>query len=385
MDSDKTNKLEWGLAMTISSGETHTQPARPRRYVLRVLGWCCLALAGYLAWSAHQVQPAGSPFSSSIPARPEGVPRHDHRDAQRMEELRRQFERAVREALSRNELNARRAEERLRHDLAQANPHFDQAAKNVDRIVEYLCSISTTKDLCLKMIRDRLRKTDTANAFLQDKMTEYVTRHCIEGMKQRQVALATYRDTLQRGLTELNTDLAQVALQADFAAAVDLGPLEQLIKDEQRWERFAGEIAKSSTFAGVGLAASLAAEACTRSVSATIGRVVRRFLAKSALITWLPVADGPLPIGDAVFAALEVGFMAWDANALYHARVTMRRELTDGLKKSIDQCRSHSRNEVLDRAVEGCALVDQYRQSVQHDLLSETADAVSSEAETSRG
>jgi len=354
---------------------TVARSGRFARRVRSVLGWALLALAGLCAWQAHRIL-ANQGISSATFLSPAKLLRSaEQRQAERLAELRRHLEKAVSEAFDRNAADAEQVYERFLKDLEKANPHFDRATSSVGPAVSDLCSMDATKEICFRMIRDALKKTNSTSTYLQEKTDGYVTHPCTDGVKQVEIALAAYRDAMQRSITQLNTDLAQIAQRSEFAQAADLTPLRDLIAHTQHCEKLTTDIATASTFSGAGLVAAAVAPLVKRVVGSTISPIVKRFLAKSSLISWLPIADGPFPIGDAIFVTLEAGFIAWDAKNLYDARFTMRNSLTQQLRAGIDRCRTDSRNGATERAGQIRRLLEQHRQAIQGDLLQGTSDA----------
>ena len=194
---------------------------------------------------------------------------------------------------------------------AKAQPHFDEALRNVPAVVEKLTEISATCRLCGFMVRDKLAGTHETQDYLSDVLNEPIITPCRKGAE-------VYGCNFEHAgflnvLKEVNADYAEIEAYALGGLAIEAIFIRQTIA----------------------------------ALTSSLGGIVARLTATFGSGTASVVADGPFPFGDAVAVVLAAGGTAWSGYDLWKAREQLPAELTALLQSVIRDCQDACRREVL--------------------------------------
>ena len=193
---------------------------------------------------------------------------------------------------------------------AKAQPHFEEARRNIPTVVEQMASIDATCKLCWLMARDKFAGTSKTQEYLNSVLNEPIIEPCRRGAS---------------------------VYGCDFKAAGFLDSLKTINAD----------YAKIEAYAVSGLAIeSLFLKQTIAALTSTLGSIVARLSAAFGSGAAC-AADGPFPFGDAVAVVLAAGGTAWSGYDLWKAREQLPAELTAMLKQVINDCQAACRAEVL--------------------------------------
>ena len=193
---------------------------------------------------------------------------------------------------------------------AKAQPHFEEARRNIPNIVEQMTEIGTTCKLCWLMARDKLAGTSKTQEYLNSVLNGPIIEPCRKGAKVYGCDLNTAG--FLNALKSINADYAEIEAYAVSGLAIEAIFLKQTIA----------------------------------ALSSTLGSIVARLSAAFGSGAAC-AADGPFPFGDAVAVVLAAGGTAWSGYDLWKAREQLPAELTAMLKQVINDCQAACRAEVL--------------------------------------
>lgn len=192
---------------------------------------------------------------------------------------------------------------------AKAQLFFDEARRNIPAVVEQLTSVGAQCKLCCLMAWDRGIGTSKTRDYLSSALKEAIIEPCRKGAK---IYGCGFEHTgFLNILKEVNADYAEVKAYAVSGLAVEAVFLKQTIA----------------------------------ALSSTLGSVVTRLAAAFGSGTACVAADGPLPFGDIVGAALATGGTVWSGYDLWKAHVRLPAELTALLTQAIRDCQEACRKE----------------------------------------
>ena len=194
---------------------------------------------------------------------------------------------------------------------AKAQPHFDEARRNIPVIVEKLTEIGLTCRLCGLMARDKLTGAHETQEYLTSVLEEPIITPCRKGAAVYGCDFSTTR--FLDNLKAVNADYAEIEAYALGGLALEAAFLKQTIA----------------------------------ALTSTLGGIVARLSATFGSGAACAAADGPFPFGDAVAVVLAAGGTAWSSYDLYEARKHLPAELTALLKQVISDCQAACRREVL--------------------------------------
>lgn len=193
---------------------------------------------------------------------------------------------------------------------AKAQPHFDEARRNIPTVVEKLTEIGATCRLCGLMVRDKLTGTRETQEYLASVLVKPIITPCRKGEEVYGCGFnsAGFLDNLKA----VNADYAEIKAYAIGGLALEAAFLKQTIA----------------------------------ALTSTLGGIVARLSATFGSGAACAAADGPFPFGDAVAVVLAAGGTAWSSYDLYEARKHLPDELTALLKQVISDCQAACRKEV---------------------------------------
>ena len=194
---------------------------------------------------------------------------------------------------------------------AKAQPHFDEARRNIPVIVGKLTEIGSTCRLCGLMVRDKLTGAHETQEYLTSILEKPIIMPCRRGAEVYGCGFnsAGFLDNLKA----VNADYAEIEAYAISGLALEAAFLKQTIA----------------------------------ALTSTLGGILARLSATFGSGAACAAADGPFPFGDTVAVLLAAGGTAWSGYDLYQARKRLPAELTALLKQVISDCQTACRMEVL--------------------------------------
>jgi len=190
---------------------------------------------------------------------------------------------------------------------AKAQPHFDEARRNIPAVVEKLTEIGSTCRLCGLMVRDKLTGAHETQEYLASILEKPIITPCRKGAEVYGCGFNT--TGFLEHMKAVNADYAEIEAYAIGGLALEAAFLKQTIA----------------------------------ALTSTLGSIVARLSATFGSGAACAAADGPFPFGDAVAVVLAAGGTAWSSYDLYEARKHLPAELTALLKQVINDCQEACR------------------------------------------
>ena len=194
---------------------------------------------------------------------------------------------------------------------AKAQPHFDEARRNIPAVVEQMTEIGATCRHCGLMVRDKLAGTHETQDYLSSVLKEPIIVPCRKGAEVYGCDFES--DGFLKTLAEVNADYATIKGYALGGLAIEAIFIRQTIA----------------------------------ALTSTLGGIVARLSATFGSGTACAAADGPFPFGDVVAVVLAAGGTAWSGYDLWKAREHLPAELTALLQTVIRDLQEACRREVL--------------------------------------
>ena len=179
----------------------------------------------------------------------------------------------------------------------RARSFFEEAEKNIPKVVSELTGTQTFLNLCYLAITDKVTGSDKLDRKLASVIEGPILVPCRKGAA---IYGCTINPALARGyLSSLHRDSMTSALYASGGLALEAAFLKTTLK----------------------------------SVQCVIGPIAGKIAAKFGTGAALAAADGPLPFGDAVGVVLAVGGTAWSV----HDLLVLRRDLPSSISAALRQ------------------------------------------------
>jgi len=193
----------------------------------------------------------------------------------------------------------------------KAQPHFEEARRNIPSVVEQMTEIGSTCKLCWLMARDKLTGTQETQGYLTSILNEPIITPCRKGAS---VYGCDFNSTgFLNELKSVNADYAESEAYAVSGLAIETIFLKQTVA----------------------------------SLSTVLGTVVAKLARACGSGVVSSAADGPFPVGDAIGVLLATGGTAWCGYDLYKAREQLSVELTVMLKQLVNDCHAACRKAAL--------------------------------------
>ncbi len=209
---------------------------------------------------------------------------------------------------------------------------FDAARAEVPRLAGQYNRFGKASALVRKIAFDSLKKTDSTGEMIRKDLAEPLSRPCIEAS-----AAVCARYNRMINAMEANRRASAAALSQTLETLGDTAPMELPLK---RFQQRVGDVEarirdlgveQALTTLSVGLEAVFI-RSTVRAMANIAVRTSAKVAGKAAVSAALPLADGPLPIGD-IIAVVGFAWTAWDVCRL--ARV-LPRELRASMTQMID-------------------------------------------------
>ena len=189
----------------------------------------------------------------------------------------------------------------------RARPFFEEAEKNIPKVVSDLTGTQAFLNMCSLAVADKVTGSDKLERKIASVIEGPILAPCRKGAS---VYGCVINPGLARGyLSGLHRDAMTSALYASGGVALEAAFLKTTLK----------------------------------SVQCVIGPIVGKIAAKFGTGAALAAADGPFPFGDAAGVALAVGGTAWSVHDLLALRRDLPGTISAALKQAIQeywkQCR----------------------------------------------
>ena len=329
---------------TTMTNET-TTTKHPVRTIIR--GIFLLIVAFVLTWiwlARHQVPLL--PTGSSQP----GARVFSSQDKERLVRMRAAVRRKVEDAFRRNAGKRNEAWNDFMREISDTNLDDATVERTVDAFVDKLDSLKEMKTIAVCFARDKIKHRHTLDAYLARNIREDLMPPVEKEWKKNEEALARLDLALRENNALLRRDLLDIADDVPYDADLDLTAITEQAKRLQTTipplKKELAAIAGSEGGLALGAVFSGTLHKVVKSgILHAFGPILRRFAAKSSASSVLIAVDGPLPFGDIAFAALEAGFLAWDAHSLYKAKKALHNNLRNRLVDSMKQTRKDLREQ----------------------------------------
>lgn len=232
--------------------------------------------------------------------------------------------------------------------LPAAASHFETAREGADFIAsrEGLCGFKVCAVLAYKMAYDKFKKTNRA----QEAIEPVVTSRIDEPLRKAAEAYSEWANDFHQELQKEEQVLAFELASRSQAWSQRLSAVER--EDERKINEALGkfsvdvqEHAKEAAYASAGVLvdAALVKSSCAaikgiavKVASRSLLPIAARMGATAGAAAASAVADGPLPIGDAVGTLITVGGLTWTAYDVYKVTQKMPAEMRRDIMTSID-------------------------------------------------
>lgn len=179
----------------------------------------------------------------------------------------------------------------------RARPFFEEAGKNIPKVISNLTGTEAFLNLCYLAVTDKITGSDKLERKIASVIEGPILGPCRRGAA---VYGCDINPALARGyLSSLHRDSMTSALYASGGLALEAAFLKTTLK----------------------------------SVQCVIGPIAGKIAAKFGTGAALAAADGPLPFGDAVGVVLAVGGTAWSV----HDLLVLRRDLPSSISAALRQ------------------------------------------------
>lgn len=251
--------------------------------------------------------------------------------------------------------------------LADAEKAFQESLSGAKFLSgrDGLCGFKTCVSLAYKMAYDKLKGTARAAEAIEPLVQERICKP-MEGAIGAYAKWADdYRGELQAQEQALALDLAVVA--DAFNDEISVLANEDAVAAGAAIDGFVASsrsIAMQTACAAAGVAVEAAmAKASYAAIKKTAVRIASRALASSAAKAGASaatgaacaVADGPLPIGDAIGTTVVVAGLLWTAYDIYDVTRTMPDEMLSEIESEISKTKSALADAALDNLEKGRA------------------------------
>ena len=249
------------------------------------------------------------------------------------------------------------------------NSSFQRARYNVRPFVEEVTGFKFCTELCYAMAIDIIKKTDKSMQKLEPLMSSMIIKPCEEGQLEVVDALNDFLLKLQENDTEFKAGLASLMEKEHFSVQ-DLGLQEKFLKNNMKLAEQIHSFALQKTITAVGTATELI---FIRSTYAAIKKMLVPAASKlAASLTaggGLAIADGPLPIGDAIGGTFAIGVTAWTCYDIYKVTQKLPNDLRNEMTKMIDDYQRDIRNNALSRAKSTLRLCEESSNSIVNEIV----------------
>jgi len=346
--------------------ETAQSSVRKIRTWSLVTGVVFLTVAGGVLLVVRQVRREGVDGRRHLIPVPIAVP--DDLEQRRLREHLEKIRRKVGDAFRRTDDRQRNALFRFEEEIENTVLTRETVEKAVDDLLDEVDSVEGITKIGRLWIYDKVHKTHGLDDYLRDRIRIHITEPLVERELAR---LRGALDQLQVEVSESDQKLLAEVVESTRTAPPDLHLPDDLIRDEARdLARIATELRQSLLEKGAaeagliagGLTSTALARVLWHGLGGVLSPILRRFLAKTTAASILPFVDGPLPLADIGWGALEAAFLAWDGHALYKAAKKIRSDIRRDMVENLIEYRRDAREKIRDA---GRTFLEKHQRTIQ--------------------
>lgn len=311
--------------------------------ILGITALLFAAAAYYFIYCGHQmVKPSADAVQPGSP------PVND--EAAKKEKLRNM----IRAAEARLNQERQRQLEQFKASLASATSGDYAAAKgNIESVITTLTGFGSCFKLSYKFAKDQVMKTKDADAAINEVINSRITGHCVNSNRQAETLLGQFQNQAVASSNQYRAEMMQILQTPEFSGKPDLRALSGQLNAMQQNGILVQNIAVSSSLASAGLGIDIVVAVVAReTLKRVLSAVVSKLVTTAGTSAGCAIADGPLPIGDAVGAVIAVGGLGWSAYDLYQARKVLPDKLRASMNESIDNYYSKLSSQTVEQAVQ---------------------------------
>lgn len=225
------------------------------------------------------------------------------------------------------------------------NTQFGAVRRTIPRVAERFGTFSRCKELLTTIVTDQLNdESETESSIKRDLEADYY-RELYAARDKVFECLQTFARNAESAKeafkVELEAELGMVELPGDEAYKALLAECGERI--EQKKE----ELKLGQIDAGIALALEAV---CIRQTIATVARILGKTAGRQAgtMIAGAgaAMADGPLPVGDAIAGVAILGCTVWSVWDVYKATTVLPEELRSTLESVTSECENQTVEEV---------------------------------------
>lgn len=224
---------------------------------------------------------------------------------------------------------------------------FQQARNRITPTVKSLTGFGTTSKLCYKMAKDIMFDSFDTQAALESLIVPNIIVPCENGNAKINSELNIFMLKLAKNHHSYCADLA-LAINNSSIYDANSKAREQFLQANSQGLTKAKNIALEKAF----IVSGLTLEACfinssLKALTTTCSRVVSTLVTSSSTAGVASVADGPLPVGDAIGAVCFVGGVAWSSYEIYQVQRVLPAKLSYSLKTAVSTYETNARAEAI--------------------------------------
>ena len=284
---------------------------------------------------------------TELQEQPEG-----NRTRQESREMQRQaLENAIRQEteqyLNRNRELLKEFETKI---AAAGNDDFERARQNIPAVTRNFSSIAWNGKLCYKMAKDRLCKSNDTQATLNEVLEPTIIGPCEKGSLQVSNELENFLLKLAENENQFHARLALCIGNSRFFEGKETARKQFLLDCHKLSDKLkADAVNRVIVIAGTGIEI-ICLRTTIKMAGTAFRHIIARLAAAGSTAAICAAADGPLPIGDAIGAAVGIGSLVWCACDLYQISQVMPKEVHAALTKMVRDYQVNSRKQALEFA-----------------------------------
>ena len=226
--------------------------------------------------------------------------------------------------------------------------YFQSAVRNVNGVAEQFASFKNVSTMIYLMAADKISSQNRSGEFISTILKDPILDHCVAGSYACQESLQNFLHKLQEQELLFRLQLVQEMKRLPIHPG-SISTVQTLADSLGSLSRQINDLALAKTSATVGTAVELI---FIKSLMRAMNRLFAKVMAKAAVSSSLPAADGPLPVGD----LLALGGFVWCAYDIYTVQAVLPAELRSNLIAAVETCRDTSRSRALACAKEALEL-----------------------------
>ena len=279
-------------------------------------------------------------------------PRRETRTGQENRETQRKaLENAIRQETEQYLNRNRELLKEFETNIASAGKDdFERARQNIPEVTRNFSSIAWNGKLCYKMAKDRLCKSNDTQIALNEVLEPAIIGPCEKGSLQVSNELENFLLLLAENENRFHARLALCIGNSKFFDGKETARKQFLVDCHKLSDKLKVDaVSRVFVIAGTGIEI-ICLRTTIRMTGKVFGHIIARLAATGSTAAVCAAADGPLPIGDAIGAAIGIGSLVWCAYDLYQISQVMPRKVHAALTKMVRDYQVNSRKQALEFA-----------------------------------